>query len=87
MMVDQENMLTSYAERETQTWMIPRKPTISLFVDRATQQWIARDNDGQYWSVPVVEYPWNHRQPFEPTEDTELEPVPGHYKHMLGVPL
>ena len=26
------------------------------------------------------------RQPFYPSEETALEPVPGHYKYMLGLP-
>lgn len=85
-MVDQENRMIGFAEVESQAWMIARKAAIALFVDRATQQWIARDGEGQFWIVPLVEHPWNHRQPFEPTEDTELEPVPGHYKPMIGVP-
>ncbi len=58
-----------------------------LFVDRARpQHWIVRDPEGNFWIVPPVENPWERRQPFEPTEETELESVPGHYKHMLGLP-
>ena len=30
--------------------------------------------------------PLGPRQPFHPAEETELEPVPGHYKYMLGLP-
>jgi hypothetical protein len=30
--------------------------------------------------------PWDERQPFLPAEETELEPVPGHHKYMLGLP-
>jgi hypothetical protein len=59
---------------------------MSLFVDRSSQQWIVRDADGNFWLVPSVEQAWEHRQPFEPSEETDLEPVPGHYKHMLGLP-
>ena len=33
----------------------------------------------------MIEDPWDQRQPFYPTEETELEPVPGHYKYMLGL--
>ena len=33
--------------------------------------------------VPSVENSWDHRQPFYPTEETELEPVPQHYIYML----
>ena len=64
-----------------------RKNVVSLFVDRSSQQWIALDPEGYFWIVPSeYENPWNQRQPFYLTEETELEPVPGHYKHMLGLP-
>jgi hypothetical protein len=57
-----------------------------LSVDRSTQQWIVLDPDGNYWTVPPIENPWDHRQPFDATEETELERVPGHYESMVGVP-
>ena len=64
-----------------------RKGAVALFVDRFSQQWIVLDGDGNYWIVPNnVNDPWNQRQPYSPTEETELERVPGHYKHMLGLP-
>jgi hypothetical protein len=64
-----------------------RKGVVSLFVHRASQQWIALDPDGNYWVVPTnSENPWSDRQPFEPADEIELEPVPGHYKSMLGLP-
>jgi hypothetical protein len=64
-----------------------RKNVVSLFVHRPSQQWIALDPDGNYWKMPSdSENPWNERQPFHPTDETELEPVPGHYKSMLGLP-
>ena len=59
---------------------------VALYVDRATRQWIVRDLEGKYWSLPSTENPWDERQPFTPAEETQLEPVPGHYKHMLGLP-
>ena len=59
---------------------------ISIFVDRSKQQWVVRDREGNLWIVPTTENPWEHRQPFYPTEETTLEPVPGHYKNMLGLP-
>jgi hypothetical protein len=37
--------------------------------------------------VPSGENYWDRRRPFQPTEDTELEPVPGHYTYMLGLPV
>jgi hypothetical protein len=63
-----------------------RQPTLLLFVDRSSQQWIIRDNDGEFWTIPVADQPWPLRQPFTPTPETELEPVPGHYKTLLGLP-
>ena len=63
-----------------------RKHDVDLFVDRTTQQWIVRDPDGNFWSVPSVEDAWDHRQPFHPAEDTELEPIPGHYKYLIRLP-
>ena len=65
-----------------------RRPNFALYVDRANQQWIVLDPEGQFWIVPVSEdEAWNLRQPFLPTDETELEPVPGHYKYMLGLPV
>jgi hypothetical protein len=64
-----------------------RKNVVSLFVGRSSQRWIALDPEGNFWIVPSeYEYPWNQRQPFYPTKETELEPVPGHDKPMLGLP-
>ena len=66
--------------------LMTRKPPATLYVDRLSRQWIVRDPDGVFWVVPVVENPWDHRQPFYLTDEVELEPVPGHYKYMLGLP-
>ena len=64
-----------------------RKNVVTLYVDRSSQQWIVLDPEGNFWIVPSQdENPWGQRQPFYPTEETELEPVPGHYKYMLGLP-
>jgi hypothetical protein len=64
-----------------------RKNVMTLYVDRTNQQWIVLDGEGNFWIVPTGDdNPWNQRQPFFPTEETELEPVPGHYKYMLGLP-
>jgi hypothetical protein len=64
-----------------------RRLTFALYVDRSSQQWIVLDSQGQFWTVPVneVEDAWSQRQPFYPTDETALEPVPGHYKYMLGL--
>jgi len=58
---------------------------VAIYVDRATQRWIVRDSEGDFWTLPSSENPWDERQPFTPAEGTELEPVPGHYKYMLGL--
>jgi hypothetical protein len=64
----------------------PTKRVVALYVDKACQQWVVRDADGNLWSLPSTENPWDERQPFTPAEATVLEPVPGHYKDMLGLP-
>ena len=59
----------------------------AIFVDRAcTGHWIVRDPEGSFWIVPSVENAWECRRPFQPTEETDLEAIPGHYKSMLGLP-
>lgn len=63
-----------------------RKQVVALYVDRASGQWVVMDGDGSLWSVAFGDDPWEDRQPFFPDEATELEPVPGHYKYMLGLP-
>jgi len=60
--------------------------SLSIYVDRSSSQWIVRDAEGTFWVVPVLENAWEHRQIFIPSEDVDLEPVPGHYKYMLGLP-
>lgn len=66
--------------------VILSKQKIILFVDRSSKQWIVRDPDGNYWILPAIENPWEHRLPLELTREMKLEPVPGHYKYMLGLP-
>ena len=63
-----------------------RKQAISLYVDRASRQWVARDSEGNFWTLPPTDNPWADREPFSPAEETELEAVPGHYKTLLGLP-
>lgn len=63
-----------------------RKQSIALFVDRASQHWIIRDPDGNFWALPTGDDAWEQRQPFEATTDAELEPIPGHYKYLLKLP-
>jgi hypothetical protein len=63
------------------------KSPASLFVDKSQpHHWIVQDPEGNFWIVPPVENPWDSREPFHPTEDSDLEPVPRHYKYMLGLP-
>jgi hypothetical protein len=59
---------------------------MTLYVDRTSQQWIVLDREGNFWLLPAVDDPWRHRRPFRPSEETDLEVIPGHYKHMLGLP-
>ena len=63
-----------------------RKQTMALYVDRLTQKWVVRDPDGNFWRLPSIENAWEHREPFEPGGETDLEPVPKHYKSMLDLP-
>jgi hypothetical protein len=59
---------------------------VSLYVDRTANQWIVRDPEGSYWVVPSGKDAWEHRQPYQPTENVQLEPVPRHYRYMLDLP-
>jgi hypothetical protein len=63
-----------------------RKQVVSIYVDRASQQWVVRDAEGNLWQLPASDNPWHDRRPFTPDEDSELLPVPGHYRHTLGLP-
>ena len=44
-----------------------------------------RDREGRFWVVLPGEDAWAKHEPFQPGEDTELEPIPGHYLDMLGL--
>ena len=68
--------------------MTTRKPAMSLYVDRGCPaHWIVRDLEGRFWVVPPGENAWERRQPYQPTGETELEPIPGHYRYMLDLPV
>ena len=58
---------------------------LSLYIDRSKQQWIVRDADGNFWTLPSDDNAWEQRQPYYLTDDAELEPVPAHYKYTLGL--
>jgi hypothetical protein len=62
------------------------KRVVALFVERSYEQWVVRDPEGNFWLLPAVDNPWDQRQPFSPTAESELDPVPGHYTSMLGLP-
>ena len=62
-----------------------RTRVVRIYVDRSTGRWVVRDADGNYWVLPATDDPWDDRQPFSPAEETDLEPVPGHYKYLLGL--
>jgi hypothetical protein len=62
------------------------KYAVALYVDRTTQQWVVRDPQGSFWLLPAEEDSWQRRRPFQLTEDTDLETVPGHYQYMLNLP-
>jgi len=62
------------------------KRMVALFVERSYRRWVVRDPEGNFWLLLSVEAPWGQPQPFSPTPETELEPVPGHYTSLLGLP-
>jgi hypothetical protein len=62
------------------------KLRVALFVERSSQHWVVRDPEGNFWILPSTENAWETRQPFSPTEESDLEPVPGHYIYMLDLP-
>jgi hypothetical protein len=71
---------------EDQDMIASRKPGVTLYVDRFSQQWVVLDHEGNFWTLPVTDNPWEQRQPFTPTGETDLKSVPGHYKNALGLP-
>jgi hypothetical protein len=73
--------------QENREMISPASRMAAIFVDRScTEHWIVRDPEGDFWIVPSVENAWESRRPFQPTEDTDLQAIPGHYKSMLGLP-
>jgi hypothetical protein len=71
---------------EERTVVTFRKQVVALYADRISQQWIVRDPEGNFWIVPCIENAWEQRLPFYPNDETTLEPVPGHYIDMFGLP-
>ena len=72
--------------REDESPVRGQRGSGAVYVERTTHQWVVLDPEGQFWILPAVDDPWCNRLPFRPTEDTGLDPVPGHYKHVLGLP-
>lgn len=62
-----------------------RTQVLAIYVDRSSGRWVVRDADGNLWTLPVSDNPWDDRQPYASAEEAELEPVPGHYKYLLGL--
>ena len=62
------------------------KSAVAIYVDRATQQWIVRDAEDNFWAVPSMDDAWEHRIKFHPSEESDLEPIPAHYKYLLRLP-
>ena len=71
---------------ETQSGTPGRKRVAMVYVERSSCRWVVLDPDGQFWILPGGDDPWPNRIPFEPTTETPLDSVPGHYKIMLGLP-
>jgi hypothetical protein len=63
-----------------------QKYVVAIFVDKSSQQWVVRDAEGNFWLLPPGNNPWDDRRPFHPTEESDLEPIPGHYKYLLDLP-
>ncbi|MBL8824057.1 MAG: hypothetical protein JNJ77_15830 [Planctomycetia bacterium] len=70
---------------QTEATMVT-KQRIKLFVDRNELCWVVMDSNGQFWTLPTGDNPWENRKLYQPSSSDKLEPVPGHYKTMLGVP-
>jgi hypothetical protein len=60
--------------------------TCDIFVDRSNGQWVVRDENGNFWTIPSTDNPWQDRQPYSLADEAKLESVPGHYKNLLGLP-
>ena len=82
------NPLTSETDvRMTMSSTSPgRREHLSLFADRTAQRWVVRDSNGRFWAMPVTATSWEERAPIEPSDEMTLEPVPGHYLVLVGLP-
>ena len=46
---------------EEQGMLVVRKHVPTLFADRSNRQWIVLDPEGNFWTLPSIEKPWDHR--------------------------
>lgn len=63
-----------------------QKQNVAIYVDRTTRHWVVRDPDGNFWSLPYTDNPWNDRESFDATPESDLVSVPGYYKTTLCLP-
>ena len=63
-----------------------RTQAVAVYADRSGGRWVVRDAAGEFWQLPPTDDPWRDREPYTPDDGTELEPVPGHYRTLLGLP-
>ena len=56
---------------------------VSLYFDRASHDWVARDREGNLWILRRGDQVWEEREPYCESEGSELESVPTHYLFML----
>jgi hypothetical protein len=63
-----------------------RTRAVAVYADRAGGRWVVRDAAGDFWALPHTDDPWRDREAVEIADGAELEPVPGHYRGLLGLP-
>lgn len=59
---------------------------VSIYVDKARGAWVVRDPEGALWSLPAERDAWRRRTPYELSDHSALESVPGHYKCLFDLP-
>jgi hypothetical protein len=80
------NVIVDQDALEERNMLTDRKQVLGVCVEKGRQQWVVLDPEGNFWIVPSGDGSWDRRQPFHPTEETDLEPAPGHYQYLLGLP-
>ncbi len=56
---------------------------VAIYVDRRSRQWVVRDDQGNLWTLPQTETPWDDRELYSSSDETTLDPIPGHYFYLL----